>query len=130
MVLEPISHDFELRCRPERAFTAYDGSAGPWWHPEYTPVPGSFEKLTIGPGVDGPVVLSHRGLGDFVIGQVTVWDPPGRLAYTSTLAQAPDHPSEISVSFTLPLTAATSTSNTAAGPRATQQTARSSAIGP
>jgi hypothetical protein len=99
MGLEAIVHEYELRCGVERAFGVF-ARAGEWWHPDYTPDAGTFEDLTIEPGVGGRVFLTHKGMGEFDIGRVTVWEPPGRLVYTSTLAQVPDHPSEISVSFT------------------------------
>ncbi|GAA1619623.1 hypothetical protein GCM10009744_02880 [Kribbella alba] len=95
MGFEAIVHEYDLRCGAEQAFEVY--VAGQWWHPKYTPDPGSFEKLTIGPE---SVVLTHRGLGEFVIGQVVESSPPSRLVYTSTLAQTPEWPSEITVAFT------------------------------
>jgi hypothetical protein len=100
MSFEAIVRDYDLRCGVERAFNTYVGSHGTWWLPDYTPDAGTFQKLTIESGVGGQVVLSHQGLGDFVIGQVTVWEPSERLAYSTTLAQTPEYPSEISVTFT------------------------------
>jgi uncharacterized protein YndB with AHSA1/START domain len=100
MVSEAIVLDYDLRCDVARAFDVYVGSAGTWWTASYTPEPGTFERFTIGPGAGAPVVFSHRGSEDFVIGQVTVWEPPHRLAHTWALAQTAEHPSEISVTFT------------------------------
>ena len=95
-----IVHQYDLRCPAARAFEVYVGRTGDWWHPDYTPDPASFEDLTIEPGAGGRVFLTHRGMGEFDIGRVTVWEPPERLVYSSVLGQEPDQPSEIAVTLT------------------------------
>ncbi len=100
MSLEPIAHEYDLRCSPAHAFDVYVNCIGEWWHPGYTANPQSLEAVTIEPRVGGRVYATHRDDGEDTWGRVTVWEPPRRLVYTSTLAQGQDDPSEITVRFT------------------------------
>jgi len=100
MELRPIVHEYVLQCGVESAFEVFAGRTGEWWHPDFTPDASTFRDLVIEPKVGGRVLQVHDGPAEFDIGTVTVWDPPGRLVYTSTLAQPAGHTSEISVTFT------------------------------
>jgi uncharacterized protein YndB with AHSA1/START domain len=95
----PIAHEYRLRCSPERAFAAYAGQIGRWWHPLYTANPETLQAVTIEPRVGGRVFATHGDLGEVDWGRVTTWEPGRRLAYTSVLAQDRAHPSEIRVDF-------------------------------
>lgn len=98
--MEPIPHEYNLRCSPARAFGVYVNRIGECWHPDYTANPQSLEAVTIEPRVGGRVYATYRDDGEDIWGHVTVWEPPRRLAYTSTLAQSQDDPSEITVRVT------------------------------
>ena len=90
-----------LTLQVERAYleVLYTGRIGEWWDPRYTANAETFEGVTIEPRVGGRVFATHgdSGRGDW--GEVLVWEPGRRLVYTSTLAQSPEHPSEIAVDF-------------------------------
>ncbi|MGW0230605.1 SRPBCC domain-containing protein [Actinopolymorpha singaporensis] len=100
MELDPIVHEYVLRCGPERAFEVYTGDLAAWWHPSYTMNAETLTGVTMEPQVGGRVFESHRDGEEYDWGRVTVWEPGHRLAYTSTLAQPSGHPSEITVDFT------------------------------
>jgi hypothetical protein len=55
--------------------------------------------VTIEPRVGGRVYATHGDIGEDDWGEVTVWEPGRRLAHTFTLAQDPQHPSEVAVEF-------------------------------
>lgn len=55
--------------------------------------------MTIEPRVGGRVYAAHTDLGELDWGKVTVWEPGRRLVHSFTLAQDPEHPSEVDVSF-------------------------------
>lgn len=95
---EPIVHELTLRCTAERAFDTYTARIGEWWNPDYTADAKTLRAVTIEPFVGGRVFATHDGRED-LWGTVTVWEPGRRVAYLSTLAQDPVHPSEISVRF-------------------------------
>ena len=99
MNLDPIALSYTLTCPPEQAFDAYVRRVGDWWHPDYTASPATLETVVIEPRVGGRVYERHSDGREFQWGEVTVWEPARRLAYTSTLAQSRAHPSEITVRF-------------------------------
>ena len=55
--------------------------------------------MTIEPGVGGRVYSTHSDIGEDDWGEVTVWEPGHRLVHTFTLAQDPEHPSEVAAEF-------------------------------
>jgi hypothetical protein len=95
----PITYEYPLRCSAEHAFATYTGRIGEWWDPRYTANDETLEAVTIDPSVGGRVYATHSDVGNDDWGQVTVWEPGRRLVHTFTLAQDPQHPSEVSVEF-------------------------------
>jgi hypothetical protein len=95
----PITHTVALTCGPERAFATYTDRIGVWWDRRYTANPETLETVTIEPRVGGAVYATHRDIGRHDWGTVTVWEPGRRLVHTFTLAQDPEHPSEVAVAF-------------------------------
>jgi hypothetical protein len=96
-VPEPIVHELSLRCDREHAFEVYAGRIGEWWDPGYTANAATLEAVTIESRVGGRVFATHSDVGRDDWGEVTVWEPGRRLVHTFTLAQAAQHPSEVSV---------------------------------
>jgi len=99
MSTEPIRVSLALRCPPDHAFDTYARRIGEWWDPRYTADADTFTGVTIEPRVGGRVVEHHGDGRDVVWGTVTVWQPGRILAYTSSLAQAPGHPTRIELAF-------------------------------
>ena len=99
MTGDPIAFEYRLDCGPEQAFATYTGRIAEWWDPRYTASPGTLEAVTIEPRVGGRVYATHSDSGVHYWGEVTVWEPGRRLVHTFTLAQSPQHPSEVAVEF-------------------------------
>jgi uncharacterized protein YndB with AHSA1/START domain len=97
--LSPITQEYTLACSAEHAFETYAGRIAEWWDPRYTANPETLLGVTIEPQVAGRVYATHTDLGEVGWGEVTVWEPGHRLVHTFTLAQDPEHPSEVDVSF-------------------------------
>jgi Activator of Hsp90 ATPase homolog 1-like protein len=95
----PITEEYRLGCDAERAFATYTGRIGQWWDPRYTANAETLETVTIEPRVGGRVYATHADMGEQDWGEVTVWEPGRRLVHTFTLAQDPQHPSEVAVQF-------------------------------
>jgi hypothetical protein len=95
----PITHELSLGCSVEHAFATYTGRIGEWWDPSYTASPETLQAVTIEPRAGGRVYATHSDLGEHDWGEVTVWEPGHRIVHTFTLAQAPQHPSEVSLEF-------------------------------
>lgn len=94
-----ITYEYSLRCSCEHAFVAYVGRIGEWWDPRYTANAQTLQAVTIEPRVGGRVFASHSDMGEDDWGEVTAWEPGRRLVHTFTLAQDPEHPSEVAVEF-------------------------------
>jgi hypothetical protein len=97
--LEPIVHEYALRCEPKSAFVIYTTRIGDWWDPRYSANPETFESATIEPWVGGRIYASHADLGHHDWGEVTHWQPGRQVVHTFTLAQDPSHPSEVAAKF-------------------------------
>ena len=99
MPAEPIVHEYDLRCPPERAFDTYVDGIAKWWHPAYTQDAKTLEAVTIEPWIGGRVFATHHGAQPDVWGSVTEWDRPHSLAHTFALAQPAEYPSQVRVTF-------------------------------
>ena len=99
MSVEPIRHEYHVRCTPDHAFESYAYGIGRWWPGTYSADAATFNDVHIEPRVGGAVIESHEGGETYRWGEVLVWAPGERLTYTSTLAQTRESPSEITVTF-------------------------------
>jgi hypothetical protein len=95
----PITHEYSVRCTPDEVFATYTGRISEWWDPRYSANAETLQSVTIEPHVGGRVYATHRDMGEHDWGEVTVWEPGRRLVHTFTLAQDPQHPSEVAVNF-------------------------------
>jgi uncharacterized protein YndB with AHSA1/START domain len=55
--------------------------------------------VTIEPRVGGRIYALHRDIGEHAWGEVSVCEPGRRLVHSFSLAQDPQHPSEVAVEF-------------------------------
>ncbi len=97
--MSPIKFEYPLRGSAEQAFGTYTERIGEWWDSRYTANPETLQGVTIEPRVGGRVFSTHSDMGEHEWGEVTVWEPGRRLVHTFTLAQSPEHPSEVAVEF-------------------------------
>lgn len=91
-----------VNATPERAFTAFTEEIGQWWKPnglfEFTR--GRSGVLSFEPGANGRLIETYADGSVFVIGQVSLWDPPRGLVVTWRQAGfAPDQSTELQVRF-------------------------------
>lgn len=99
MTTAPIAHEYVLQCSADHAFDTYTDRIGEWWAPRYTANAETLEDVKIEPRVGGRVYATHSDIGENDWGEITVWEPGRRLVHTFTLAQNPEHPSEVAVEF-------------------------------
>jgi len=99
MPLSPIVLDYPLRVAPARAFEIYAQRIGEWWPAQYSRDAAGFTGVTIEPFVGGRVYARFRDGSDDDWGRVLTYEPGRRLRHTFTLAQPPETPSEIDVTF-------------------------------
>ena len=98
-MIEPIRIAFEVACPAPHAFEVWTTRIGQWWPPDHT--------VTAEP--DLTVVLERRPGGriferthdgaEHDWGEVTVWDPPRRLAYLWHLRRDRADATEVEIRF-------------------------------
>ena len=96
---DPLTYEYDLRCGAGQAFAIYTERISEWWEPRYSGNAETLQAVTIEPSVGGRVYATHDDIGEHLWGEVTVWEPGRRLVHTFTLAQDPQHPSEVAVEF-------------------------------
>ena len=106
--IEPIHLTFVVDCPVEHAFDVWTGRIAQWWPADHT--------VTAEPGL--VVVLEGRRGGriferspsgiEHDWGEVTVWEPPGRLGYTWHLNRDRSDATDVEIKF-LPRDDATTT---------------------
>jgi Activator of Hsp90 ATPase homolog 1-like protein len=79
----PVRQSVHVECPIEDAFRLFTEAFDEWWPLESCSVTGDeAESCAIEPWVGGKVFERTRSGGQRQWGSVTVWDPPGRLAFT------------------------------------------------
>lgn len=94
----PIRHQLRVPVWPERAFELFTRRMGDWWR-NYNAHPDAFTGIDLEPRVGGRVAMLFDGYPDQVWGEVTVWNPPSVYEQTFWLAQDPEYPSRLRVTF-------------------------------
>ncbi len=98
--MEPITETRSLTCTSADAFTAFTVRVGEWWPPSYSPDPDTLDTVAIEPMIGGRVFMRMVDGTEHDFGEVTSWRPGDMYAQTWTMAQDPDHPSSLTVTFT------------------------------
>jgi uncharacterized protein YndB with AHSA1/START domain len=98
-VIEPIRLVFDLDCPVEHAFDTWTERIGQWWPLDHT--------VSAEPGLT--VVLEGRAGGriferetsgvEHDWGEVTIWEPPTRLAYTWHLSRDRSDATQVEIQF-------------------------------
>jgi uncharacterized protein YndB with AHSA1/START domain len=80
-MIDPIRLTFEVSCPPERAFEVWTADIDRWWPADHT-VTGSDDLLVVLEPRPGGRIFERTPSGiEHDWGEVTVWEPPSRLAY-------------------------------------------------
>ena len=98
--MEPITETRSLTCTSADAFTAFTVRVGEWWPPSYSPDPDTLDTVVIEPMIGGRVFMRMVDGTEHDFGEVTSWSPGQIYAQTWALAQDPEHPSSLTVTFT------------------------------
>ena len=94
----PIVQSLWVPCSPAQAYEVFTARLNDWWpHDAYSP--GPLVGVRLEPRVGAPVTMDLADGEAYVFGEVLVWAPPQHYAQSFTLAQDPDHPSRLDVTF-------------------------------
>ena len=94
----PLRMSFEVACSREHAFSVWTTRFGMWWPRDHT-VSGRADSVVLQPVVGGRIYERTADGTEHDWGEVTVWQPPARLAYLWHLGLDRDRATEVEVRF-------------------------------
>jgi len=98
-MIEPIRLAFELDCPVEHAFETWTGRIGQWWPIDHT-VSASPGLAVVLEGRPGGRIFERETSGlEHDWGEVTIWEPPTRLAYTWHLNRDRSDATQVEIRF-------------------------------
>lgn len=98
-MIEPIRLDFEVDCAVEHAFQVWTGRIAQWWPKDHT-VSAEDDLIVMLEGRPGGRIFERRASGiEHDWGQVTIWEPPRRFAYTWHLNRDASDATEVEIRF-------------------------------
>ena len=97
---EAIRQSVHVDCPVEDAFRLFTGEIGQWWPlTEYSEAGAEAEACRIEPWVGGRVFERARSGEERGWGEVTTWDPPGRVEFTWNPGGPKDDRQTVTVEF-------------------------------
>jgi uncharacterized protein YndB with AHSA1/START domain len=99
--LAPVRKAVTVPVRPERAFELFTAHVDEWWPLSTHSVAGEDSRgIVFGAGVGERLAETLPDGSESVWGTITVWEPPGRLAYSWHAGQPESLATEVEVTFT------------------------------
>lgn len=94
----PLRISFDVACSREHAFEVWTTRIGAWWPRDHT-VSGRAEHVVLQGDVGGRIYERTADGAEHDWGQVTVWQPPARLAYLWHLGLDRAQATEVDIRF-------------------------------
>ena len=98
-MIEPLRISFEVGCSASHAFEVWTSGIDTWWPNDHTVTGRSDLTVVIEHGVGGRIFERTSDGAEHDWGQVTLWDPPNRLAYRWHLGQDVADATEVDIRF-------------------------------
>jgi uncharacterized protein YndB with AHSA1/START domain len=98
-VTDPLRMSFDVGCPPTHAFEVWTSGIGTWWPSDHTVSGQSDLTVVLEQGVGGRIYERTSDGTEHAWGEVTVWDPPARLAYRWHLRQDVADATEVDIRF-------------------------------
>jgi hypothetical protein len=95
---EPLTRSFEVGCSTDHAFSVWTSGIGTWWPRDHT-VSGKPDLVVLQSGVGGRIYERTFDGEEHDWGEVTVWDPPTRLAYLWHIGLDRNDATEVEIRF-------------------------------
>ena len=96
---DPLRISIDVACSAGHAFRVWTSKISTWWPPDHT-VTGQPGLVVLQGGVGGRIYERSTDGVEHEWGQVTVWQPPARLAYRWYLGTDPAHATFLLPSYT------------------------------
>ena len=100
--IAPIMRSLTVERSPEDAFRIFTEQIAEWWPLHaYSVYLDAATGVVVEPGVGGRIVERSKTGEEAVWGELLVWEPPHRIAYTWHPGYDPDRPgTEVEIRFT------------------------------
>ena len=95
---DPLRITFDVACPAAHAFQVWTTRIGTWWPADHT-VSGHPADVVLQSGVGGRIYEKTPDGTEHEWGEVTVWQPPTRLAYLWYLGRDKTDATEVEISF-------------------------------
>ena len=80
-MIEPIRIAFDVDCPPDHAFEVWTERIGTWWPADHTVTGSGDLTIVLEPRTGGRIFERTADGVEHDWGEVTAWEPPGRLRY-------------------------------------------------
>jgi hypothetical protein len=97
--IDPLRLVLEVGCAPEHAFEVWTARISTWWPADPTVTGAGDLDVILEPRVGGRIYERTPDGTEHDWGWVTVWDPPGRLAYRWHLRRDRADATEVEIRF-------------------------------
>lgn len=98
-MIEPIRLAFDVDCPVEHAFETWTGRIGQWWPLDHTVSAEPGLTVVLEGRTGGRIFERETGGREHDWGEVTVWEPPTRLAYTWHLKRDRSDATQVEIHF-------------------------------
>lgn len=95
---DPLRFTVDVACSSEHAFVTWTSEIGTWWPPDHT-VTGQAERVVLQEGIGGRIYERGPDGVEHEWGEVTVWEPPSRLAYLWHIGRGRAEATEVEIHF-------------------------------
>jgi uncharacterized protein YndB with AHSA1/START domain len=98
-VIEPIRLTFDVACPQDHAFDLWTADIDRWWPADHTVTGTADLTVVLEPRVGGRIFERTPSGIEHDWGEVTIWDPPHRLAYLWHLRRDRADATEVEIRF-------------------------------
>lgn len=94
----PLRLSFDVACAPQHAFSVWTSKIATWWPRDHT-VSGNPEDVVFEREAGGRIYERTAAGERYEWGEVTVWEPPRRLAYLWHIGRDRDAATQVAITF-------------------------------
>jgi uncharacterized protein YndB with AHSA1/START domain len=98
-VIEPLRLSFDVACDVDHAFRVWTEQIASWWPVQHTVSGEPGTTVVLEPRVGGRIFERAPSGQESEWGEVTGWEPPGRLAYTWHIAADRRDATDVEIAF-------------------------------
>ena len=98
-MIEPIRLSFDVDCPVDHAFQVWTARIDQWWPSDHTVSAEADLTVVMEPRPGGRIFERQASGVEHDWGQITVWEPPGRLGYTWHLNRDASDATDVEIRF-------------------------------